>query len=188
MTRLEESNAARNELLALAEKISIPALVEACKVVIHNQKFAYSIGGTTHHDYEGGLAIHTLEVTSYAVKMAGMFFNKNMAGYQSVLDVVTTAGIFHDFMKIRDYANGTKKTPYRFLVRHLAGSHAEFMKAIDGKKVPDEIVMRIEHAMLAHHGKYEYGSPIEPQLLEAYILHYADNFSKHFGEGRQYAL
>ena len=115
---------------------------------------------------------------------------------QANLEVLVTAAIFHDYMKIREYTpqymgsslggqNIPIKTPYRQLVRHVAGSHAEFLKAISGTLVPEGIVIAIEHAMLAHHGKYEHGSPIEPQLIEAYILHYADNFSKHFGEGRK---
>ena len=30
------------------------------------------------------------------------------------------------------------------------------------------------HALLAHHGRLEYGSPVVPQTLEAMVLHSAD--------------
>jgi 3'-5' exoribonuclease len=43
--------------------------------------------------------------------------------------------------------------------------------------------MRIEHAILAHHGRQEWGSPVEPVTAEAYILHYADMLSVRFGPG-----
>jgi 3'-5' exoribonuclease len=185
MTKLEQANTCRMALMALIDKVSHPALGAACKSVINHPKFMTAFGGTTHHAYEGGLAVHTFEVTSYAIQMAQMIPQAN-------LDVLITAAVFHDYMKIREYEPKNMgsyavpvKTPYRQLVRHVAGSHAEFLKAISGTLVPEGIVIAIEHAMLAHHGKYEHGSPIEPQLIEAYILHYADNFSKHFGEGHK---
>ena len=96
MTRLEQANIARYALLKFTEHLTIPALAEACMVVLNHPKFVTSFGGTSHHCYEGGLAIHTMEVTEYAMMMAGMFPGK------AKLDVVITAGIFHDFMKIKD--------------------------------------------------------------------------------------
>jgi 3'-5' exoribonuclease len=153
-------------------QIALPGLREACFVVLDNKQFLTCYGSSgKHHAYTGGLAVHTAEVVRYAAEMSKMF--------QTNLDVLLTAAIFHDFMKIRDY-NGQDKTSYRFLVRHVAGSHAEFLKAIDGKGIPENVVMKIEHAILAHHGTLEAGSPIEPILLEAYILHTADMLSVKF--------
>lgn len=178
MTKLEFAQAARKHLIGLASQMTNKDLIAACDVVLHHPKFVTSIGGTTHHAYEGGLAVHTAEVVQISRSMM-----LTLAPARS-LDVITTAAIFHDFMKIRDYA-GHGHTPYRHLVRHVAGSHAEFMKAIDGKKVHEDISLQIEHAILAHHGKYEHGSPVLPQTMEGYVLHYADNLSKHFGDGRK---
>ena len=183
MTYLEKAAQAKIALLKFAGQITIPALTEACLVVLHDKIFITSFGGSKHHCYEGGLANHTLEVTEYAVHMGGMFPQANR-------DVIITAAIYHDYMKIKDYAGsnaqkGLVKAPYRHLVRHVAGSHAEFMKAIVGKTIPEEIVIKVEHAMLAHHGRLEWESPVVPQLIEAYILHAADNFSAHFGATRR---
>ena len=33
---------------------------------------------------------------------------------------------------------------------------------------------RLIHAILAHHGKLEYGSPVLPMTLEALVVHHAD--------------
>ncbi len=33
------------------------------------------------------------------------------------------------------------------------------------------------HLILSHHGKLEFGSPIQPMTLEAEVLHWADNAS-----------
>lgn len=185
MTRLEQAANAKLELNKIAETLTQPTLVEACKKVIHDPKFAAAFGGSSHHAYEGGLANHTLEVVNYALGMLAMFPGVSR-------DVVVTACIFHDYMKIKDYTGvrtGTgvavQKTPYRHLVRHLSGSHAEFMKAIEGKPLHEDTILRIEHCILAHHGREEWGSPVVPQLPEAYIVHYADEFSAKFGASRK---
>jgi 3'-5' exoribonuclease len=34
--------------------------------------------------------------------------------------------------------------------------------------------MLLEHAILAHHGKKEFGAPILPQTLEALLVHHID--------------
>ena len=35
--------------------------------------------------------------------------------------------------------------------------------------------MKLEHAILSHHGELEWGSPKRPSTLEALILHHVDN-------------
>ncbi|MGC9360448.1 MAG: hypothetical protein ACP5G7_08770, partial [Anaerolineae bacterium] len=46
------------------------------------------------------------------------------------------------------------------------------IEQIDG--FPSETAMRLLHALLAHHGRLEFGSPVVPQTLEAMVLHNAD--------------
>ena len=35
--------------------------------------------------------------------------------------------------------------------------------------------MALKHLILAHHGKYEFGSPRLPAMPEAFVIHYLDN-------------
>jgi 3'-5' exoribonuclease len=186
MTSLEKAGQAKNLLIGIAEKLTVPALTDACKVVLYDPTFVTQYGSSgKHHSYPGGLAMHTLEVTQFALKMAEML---PMAD----TDVVATAAIFHDYTKIKEYApaaqfgdgGSVRHTNYRKFIRHVAGSHAAFMIAIEGKRVPEEKVFRIEHAILAHHGSIAAGSPIDMALIEAYIVHYADSFSAKFGPSK----
>jgi 3'-5' exoribonuclease len=189
---------AKAQLIQLAYEISYDTLTTACMKIINDPRFVVQYGSAgDHHAYVGGLAIHTAEVTTYAYNMAHMFQDADE-------DVVITACIFHDFMKVREYELRHKSTPgvivtdqygkpatyigktnYRKLVRHVAGSHAEFVKMVDDKDVPEDVILKIEHALLAHHGRYEWGSPVEPQTVEARILHYADMFSRFDGPARE---
>jgi 3'-5' exoribonuclease len=44
---------------------------------------------------------------------------------------------------------------------------------IDG--FPRELLLNLEHAILAHHGKREFGSPVVPQTIEALLVSYIDD-------------
>lgn len=143
-----------------------------------------------HHAYPGGLLVHTAEVLSLALSMA------EKLGKHSVYDVLTSAAIYHDLCKVREYKlheDGTiEKLPYRKLVRHIAGSVAEFTYDLYSltldrtwPPVQEETEIAIMHAMLAHHGRPEWGACVEPQTVEAHILHYADMLSAGFGPDKE---
>jgi 3'-5' exoribonuclease len=183
---------ARKNLLVISNYITEVHLRDACLVVLNDPEFVTAYGSAgEHHCYIGGLANHTLEVTEYCLRMSDMF-----QASQCNRDVILTAAIFHDYMKTREYYGRpivdaqkltpvetikVEKTPYRNLIRHVAGSHHEFLKAIDGSWMSSDIIMKIEHCILAHHGRFEWGSPVEPKLVEAHILHFADQFSALYG-------
>ena len=42
---------------------------------------------------------------------------------------------------------------------------------------PDELRRHVLHLLLSHHGKLEFGSPVEPMTVEAEIVHRADESS-----------
>ena len=48
----------------------------------------------------------------------------------------------------------------------------EAARKIEG--FPTELLLHLEHAILAHHGKREFGSPVVPQTIEALIVSYID--------------
>lgn len=164
------------------EGIENPLLRNTCRGVLCDPRFVNAPGShEKHHAYRHGLLIHTAEVTSMALQSA-------LAFPEADYDVLVTAAVFHDFNKIFDYtidaAGKIEKTRYRYLVRHLAGSHATFLQSVANAsedQLSRETVMMIEHAMLAHHGRFEWGSPVEPQTLEAHLLHNADVLSYKFG-------
>lgn len=46
----------------------------------------------------------------------------------------------------------------------------------------------VTHCILAHHGRKEWGSPVEPQTIEALILHQSDMLSARYGATKEVAL
>ncbi|MCK5227337.1 MAG: hypothetical protein KAK02_03980, partial [Desulfobulbaceae bacterium] len=40
---------------------------------------------------------------------------------------------------------------------------------------PDDLLVRLKHMILSHHGKHEFGSPAVPMVLESFVLHFIDD-------------
>ena len=149
------------------------------RVVLNDGPFALSPGGSEHHhNYKHGLVIHTAEVMANAVNMSHYTLKAGQ------LEVLVTAVIWHDFMKTRDYSLAKDETitkePYRKLINHVSGSFGHFFTNFSPEAFENvDLVDRVSHCLLSHHGSREWGSPVEPQTAEAFILHTADMMSAH---------
>lgn len=145
--------------------------------VLNDKGFKDGVGSAgKHHAYKGGLVVHTFEVVSNSLLLA------RASADPVSLEVLVTAGIFHDFMKIKEYEYNPEtgeisKTQYRELIRHVCGSYSEFMRIAGSYQISEDIKINIGHAIISHHGRKEWGSPIEPKTNEARILHQADMMS-----------
>ena len=88
------------------------------------------------------------------------------------------AAILHDIGKLREldyHPVEAKYTKHGTLIGHIVlGRDMIRDKAREIGEFPEETLMLLEHAILAHHGRMEYGAPKEPATLEALIVHYAD--------------
>ena len=126
---------------------------------------------TVHHAFIGGLLEHTLGVVRNCAALADLYPEVNR-------DLLITAAALHDIGKTQelDWTTNIHYSDSGQLVGHLvtgAMMAREAAGKIDGF---DELVsLAIQHAILAHHGLREYGSPVEPKSIEALILHYADD-------------
>lgn len=164
----------RDELRRYCDQNLPTAWSNICSHVLDHPQFVEAPGGTTrHHNYRGGLAEHTLEVAKVCIEMT-----------ETGRDTwrILTAAVFHDFGKIYEYEfqddatvpSGEKivALPFRDLIRHVAYSFSFFWSVSLSLREDDR--MQIGHAILAHHGRKEWGSPVEPQTRIACIIHAAD--------------
>lgn len=180
-------------------------LRNACTDVVRDDRFRlWPASIDKHHTYVGGLCLHTAEVIEIALAMASA---SSVAASKQVLIV---AAVFHDYAKIFDYEISDqekykkihshfcktnvlmgetagmvwKKSAHRYLVRHPVASYAEWMRLSFTYNIDETTKLGISHAILAHHGRKEWNSPIEPQTIEAQILHQADMLSSKYGKYR----
>jgi 3'-5' exoribonuclease len=165
-----------NELRSLGNRVTPMRLWRACRVVLEDGLFLNGIASHSHHpephQKPGGLVLHTLEVAREAVNMAGA--DKQLVARAYV------AAVFHDYGKIHDYAvMGGKvvKLPFANRIGHIVYGWRVFLEFAEYFKLEPEETEEIAHAILAHHGRREWGSPVEPQTRLAHIIHTADMLS-----------
>jgi len=133
-----------------------------------------------HHPYTGGLLEHVRSMTKIAE-----FLIKHYAEYYSELDppldkgLVIAAVILHDIGKIRELQYHPVEARYtkegRLIGHILMGRDLvrDVARTIDG--FPEETLLLLEHAILAHHGKHEFGAPVLPQTIEALLVSLVDD-------------
>ena len=125
---------------------------------------------TVHHAYRSGFLEHILSVARSALTLG--------AAYGANQDLLTAGAILHDIGKLEEleYDRTTAYTRDGNLVGHVALGTMMVRAAIAGiPDFPDVLRTQIEHLVLSHHGRKEFGSPVEPMTVEAMILSAADD-------------
>ena len=130
---------------------------------------------SVHHNFVGGTLVHSYHVARLAEAIASTMDNVNK-------DLVVVGAMLHDIGKLFTYrldGVNINKTMLGRLYEHIfigaefvgnfAESHVDVEEPYVYKKV-----MLLRHIILSHHLSLEYGSPITPQCIEAYIVHHAD--------------
>ncbi|HEY6911862.1 MAG TPA: HD domain-containing protein [Myxococcales bacterium] len=123
-----------------------------------------------HHAFAGGLCEHTLSVLQLGWRVCDHY-------PQLDRDLVTAGCILHDIGKAREISPepGFEYTDEGKLVGHLVLTCQLIReKAALIPDFPRELEFRLTHLVVAHHGRFEYGSPREPAMLEAMVVHALD--------------
>src|SRR5690606_23093241 len=121
--------------------------------------------GTGHHALIGGLLQHTSEAVSTARQIARVA--------RADGDLVSAGPLLHDIGKLESYSweTGVFDTTERGrMAGHVvigAMMLRESMLAQPEPVCTAEEAMLLEHLILSHHGRLEYGSPVRPMTLEA---------------------
>ncbi|HZD96255.1 MAG TPA: HD domain-containing protein, partial [Candidatus Sulfotelmatobacter sp.] len=93
-------------------------------------------------------------------------------------DLLLTGAFLHDIGKIyeltfaRSFTYTTRGQLLGHMIIELEMLH-EKIALVPG--FPGEYKTLIEHLIISHHGKYEFGSPKMPMFPEALMLHYLDD-------------
>ena len=131
-----------------------------------------------HHNYIGGLLVHTVECAEFAE------LNMNKFTYQANEDEIYAACLLHDFGKIFEYTidieTGLIDYAQGFREEWISHSQCGFCICMNAG------FKKIAKMIAAHHGRAEWGAIIdldqkdlEPEL---YLIHFIDNLSAKFGK------
>ncbi|HPT77368.1 MAG TPA: HD domain-containing protein [Defluviitaleaceae bacterium] len=114
---------------------------------------------------------HTLTVVSIAEFLASKYKQVNK-------DLVIAGAMLHDVGKIKELSDfpSNDYTDSGQLLGHIVmGAEMVGEKIKKISDFPESLELLIKHCILAHHGEFEFGSPKRPKIIEAMIIHCADN-------------
>lgn len=179
-------------------RLSNPHLRALCQCYLMDDAFMAGFatspaGVKLHHAYIGGLLEHVVTMLEIADRITPLYPGVDR-------DLLMTGIFLHDSGKVRElsYKRAFGYTDEGQLVGHLgigislltelAAKTAE----LTGEPMPRELLMRIQHMILSHHGSLENGSPRLPMTPEAMLLHHIDTLDtrmhmvfREFKEDRQ---
>lgn len=124
---------------------------------------------SVHHAYVSGLAFHTFSMLGIAKDMCKLYPVLNK-------DLLLSGVIIHDIGKIIEYSGyvATETTLEGKLKGHISIMNEEIGSTAKELGIEGEEVLLLQHMVLSHHGKGEWGSPVAPLIIEAQILHQID--------------
>jgi 3'-5' exoribonuclease len=135
-----------------------------------------------HHAWLGGLLEHVLCLVRVCAATAPFYPEVDP-------DLLITGAILHDFGKVRELSWGTTfdYTLEGQLIGHISiaqGMIHEKIAALNAANpedlFPQKLRLLIEHMLLSHHGKLEFGSPKLPMTPEAMLLSALDDLEAKF--------
>lgn len=133
-------------------------------------------GVKNHHAYTGGLLEHVVNLMEVVSRVVDRYPAVNP-------DLLLMGAFLHDSGKIRElsYDRGFAYTDEGQLLGHviiaitLIDEKVAEAERLAGEPIAQELVLRLKHMIVSHHGEYEFGSPKLPMTLEAIALHHLDN-------------
>lgn len=119
----------------------------------------------------GGLIHHTLNVTAICERISELHSELDR-------DLLITGALLHDIGKVMSFkvTSNINQTKDGNLLGHIILGDQELVRRVTSVEgFPDPVASKIRHIMLSHHGKKEWGSPVEPMFPEALAVHEADD-------------
>ena len=159
--------------VAVFENADLKRLLEA---FLHDEDVAERFkrapaAKSLHHAFIGGLLEHVTSLMQLAERVG------NHYDFVDV-ELVLTGVVLHDLGKIHElrYERTFQYSDEGQLLGHIP----IVLQLIDRKcaelaDFPAKLKTLVEHLILSHHGKYEFGSPKLPSFPEALLLHYLDD-------------
>ena len=145
------------------EIIEFPKNSEAFRMITRLQDEAHRFAITYHKALRGKEQVHSVLDD---IKGIGPARRKSLMKHFKDIGKVKEISAF----PVNDYTDDGQLLGHIVMGAQMVGERAA---KIDG--FPHNLLAELQHCILAHHGKLEYGSPKVPALIEAVALNYADD-------------
>jgi 3'-5' exoribonuclease len=131
----------------------------------------YPAAVRNHHEYISGLLFHTLSMIKLADALIPLYPPINR-------DLVYAGILLHDLGKTQEFTSAVipRYSTEGKLIGHIQFMGAEIQALGATLNIDREKVMLLQHIVLSHHGKPEFGSSVMPATKEALLVHMIDDF------------
>ena len=176
----QDVNKLLERVRGFVRKIGQPHLRALCDAFLIDEQFVRGFlqvpaGIRVHHAYIGGLLEHVATMMELADRIAPLYPGLDR-------DLLMVGVLLHDAGKVRELAWGRVfgYTDEGQLIGHLTIGvemvNEKLAEVADlvGEPFPRELLYRVKHLILSHHGALEFGSPKVPMTPEALALHHLD--------------
>lgn len=166
---IEELMEKMTEAIFEMENPSLQRIVRAFIKKYQDDLLLYPAAVRNHHEYASGLAHHIVGMLSLAREIHNLYPEVNK-------DLLYAGVILHDIGKIKELS-GVVSTSYTLegkLLGHIPMMVEEIGHVAKELDIDGEEVVILQHMVLSHHGKAEWGSPKPPLIREAELLHFID--------------
>lgn len=171
-----DPDAELQEVYALVAQIGDSEYQSVCRTMLerHIDEFrTIPAAKSVHHGFTSGLLMHTSNMLKLADFLAGL--------YPDAIDrdLLLSGTLLHDFAKAREFAFSelgmvTDYTVNGNLLGHLVMGAQEICDVCRELNVSEKKSVLLQHMILSHHGKPEFGAAVIPQCAEAELLYYID--------------
>jgi 3'-5' exoribonuclease len=133
-------------------------------------------GIKNHHAYRGGLLAHVVSLMDVCRAVAPLYPELDS-------DLLLLGAFLHDAGKIDEltydrefgYSDEGQLIGHVVMIISTVEDKVAESERLSQDKFPVELLLRLKHLIISHHGEYEFGSPKLPMTLEAIALHLLDN-------------
>lgn len=166
----------RREISTLVSKYIKTDIIKLIinKLVLNNEDFfKWPAATKVHHNYEGGLAVHSLGVIKNALSIW-----ENYKGENIDVELLVAGALLHDIGKLYEYNQDGSRTIYGNLIPHsvIGADRVMAIASVNGSDPDKDLkVLMLRHIILTHHEKLEFGASTLPYIQEAWIVANADN-------------
>ncbi len=134
-----------------------------------------------HHAFRGGLLEHVVSMAELALQVCGHYSELDR-------DLVLLGVLYHDLGKTQELGAmpNNEYTLEGRLVGHVVMGRdllREHCRAIPD--FPTDLQLHLEHLILSHQGRLEFGSPVQPMTPEAIALHFIDDLDSKLAQLRE---
>jgi 3'-5' exoribonuclease len=169
------------ELVALLDTLEHPAARAVARAYLEDEPLMTAFrqapaAKAMHHAYLGGLLEHTLQLVKVAAAICPLYPQINR-------DIVMLGLFLHDLGKTRElvYDRTFSYSDRGQLIGHIVEGaimlhdKAQQVMRTQGMRLPKSFVTVLQHIILSHHDKAEYGAAKPPSTPEAIMVALLDN-------------